>query len=782
MRAFKVIALLLCAGGVVVFIWWYFFSLPEVLFDKPYAYKLVDKNNTLLNAQIAKDEQWRFSEITSVPEKYQTALVWMEDKRFFEHSGVDGLALLRAVWLNLKNKRVVSGASTISMQVVRLSRDNPPRTIQEKVLEILRAWRLESRYSKQDILRFYASYAPYGGNVVGLEAASWRYFSRPPEQLTWAETATLSVLPNNPALIHLGRNRSKLKNKRDDLLKRLWTQGVLNKLDYQLALQEPLPNKPHPLPSIAPHLLETLKAKNPNQSVFQTTLEAPLQKQLAKSLNRIHLSLAKKGIHNLALLVIDNKSFEVLAYVGNQSENTQSEQGQAIDMVQVPRSTGSTLKAFLFADMIEQGMILPESLVPDVAVNYSGFLPQNYNRQHHGAVTTKEALVRSLNIPMVNLLSQRGVPVFLNQLRQLGMSSLRYSADHYGLSLILGGGEVSLWELSVGYANLAHRASLDANHQSNTYLTARVLKEGKTQTEREATISSAAAWLTLDALREVGRPNLEGYWKKFSSSNHVAWKTGTSYGQRDAWAIGVTPEYTIGAWVGNASGEGNALLTGTKSAAPLLFEALNVLPKNKSWFAKPHWQMKQHRVCEKDGYLSNHQCPEKKVWGLDHQKYNQRSPNYRLVKLDKDRKWQVNDQCENTANMKVESWFVLPPEQAELYQKFHADYQWLPALRADCNPVLLDSPPSLSIVYPKSQSKLYLPVELDGQLSSIVLKAATSKPEQMLYWHLNNQFIGKTQAFHQLSYKPKAGLHRLVIVDEAGQRVEQPFEVRSKME
>jgi len=758
--------------------WWYFCSLPPHLFATTHSHLLLDRQGKLLSAHIAADGQWRFPELENIPEKFATALIQFEDKRFQQHSGVDFLALARATYDNLREQRIVGGASTLSMQVIRLSRRNPSRTLSEKLMELLRAWRLETRYSKDDILKLYASHAPFGGNVVGLETAAWRYFARSPDQLSWAESAMLAVLPNNPALIHPGRNRERLLAKRNRLLNQLFTQNVLSKLEYELAVAEPLPDAPHGLPRLAPHLLDTLAAQHPDGQRFRTTLDAGLQQQLNTRAQRSGEQLALEGVQNLAILVLDNRTFEVMAYVGNRPDMDYSvEQGHAIDMIQRPRSTGSTLKPLLFADMIEQGLILPDSLVADVPVNYSGFTPQNYNRHYHGAVSAREALARSLNIPLVNMLSLRGVEPFLMQLRQLGFSHLTRSARDYGLSLILGGAEASLWDLSVAYANLARRAAQDQQHQQPFWQQGRLLQASNFNSTRVATLSTASAWLTIESLLEVARPGDEGYWEKFSSSRKVAWKTGTSYGQRDAWAIGTTPDYTVGVWVGNAAGEGRAGLTGTQSAAPILFNTFGLLPPSKAWFQRPDWQMTSIHICRDDGYLSNGKCQTKTVHVPLSSHFARISPYHQRIHLDASGQWRVTSECESVAHMQTRDWFVLPPDQASYYQQYHADYLPLPPLRADCQSDNSSQQDVLSLVYPQDHTQIYLPRELDGKLGKTIFRAVPRRPETLLYWHLDNQFIGMTQTFHQQAVQPSAGKHRVTVVDEAGNRVEKVFEV-----
>jgi penicillin-binding protein 1C len=757
--------------------WWYWLAIPEVLFSAPVSNIVLDRNGKLLSAHIAEDEQWRFPDIDQVPDKFAKALIQFEDKRFNEHGGVDPLALTRATYLNLSQGRVISGGSTLTMQVVRLSRANPPRTLAEKVLEIARAFRVESRFSKTEILKFYASHAPFGGNVVGLEAAAWRYFGRDPAQLSWAESAMLAVLPNNPALVHVGRNRQRLLDKRNALLKRLYDQQYFSELDYQLALAEPLPDAPHALPRLAPHLLDTLSLQNKQGQRFHTTIDGVLQRQLQTLTQRTGEQLALEGVNNLAVLVIDNKTLEVRAYMGNRPGVDMKANGHAMDLIQRPRSTGSTLKPLLFAAMIEQGMILPDSLIADVPVSYTGFTPQNYDRAYHGAVPAHEALARSLNIPAVNMLSQYGVQPFQSYLQQLGLQHLTRPARDYGLSLILGGAEGSLWDLTNAYANLAYLGSQSPYTTPRYWQRAKVLLNQRTQTNNIATLSSASAWLTLEALVEVARPGDEGYWEKFSSSQRVAWKTGTSYGHRDAWAIGITPLYTIGVWVGNANGEGRNGITGTQSAAPLLFNTFNLLHQSTQWFEKPTWQLTPVAVCKNDGYLSNGQCETKTVEAPQGGRFTRLSPFYQRIHLDSTGQWRVNSDCEAVFNMQTRDWFILPPDQAYYYRQHHANYQPLPPFRVDCQTTDTNQNEAISLVYPRPNTQIYLPRELDGKRSQVVFRAVPRQPEMLLYWHLDDQYLGSTQVFHNQAVTVPVGEHKVAVVDEAGNRVEQRFQV-----
>jgi penicillin-binding protein 1C len=759
----------------------YWQCLPVPLFNKPVSTIMLDRNDQLLAAHIARDDQWRFPKIQHIPEKYKQAILHFEDKRFFYHPGVDPLAMLRALYLDISRWRIVSGGSTITMQVIRLAKNNPPRTLLEKLKEVIQATRLEISYSKDEILALHASNAPYGGNVIGLEAASWRYFGRKPSQLSWAESATLAVLPNSPALIHPGKNRQTLKRKRDRLLRALHDDKVISDIELKLALLEPLPQRPKALPHHAPHLLDSMMQAD-NSSRLRTTLDAKLQNKVEQVTAQHASDLELQNIHNLAALVIDNETFEVLAYVGNSKYGTQEELGHALDIVHRPRSTGSILKPLLFARMIQSGELLPDTLVADLPTQYAGYMPENYDRQYRGAVPAKQALARSLNVPAVRMLRKHGVSRFYSFLQQAGMSTLSRPADDYGLTLILGGAEGSLWDMASIYANLAYIAKQDRYQLDAHYKKIKVNIADSTETNRIAQISPATAWMTLDALLAVSRPGQESYWREFSSSRKVAWKTGTSFGLRDAWAIGSDTRHTVAVWVGNASGEGRAGLIGVKSAAPIMFDIFNKLDRPERWFTKPLQLMKPVHICKRDGYLSSAGCEAKQVWIPRESNFQQTSPNYRLVHLDKNGRWRVNSRCESVGNMKHVSWFELPPGQAFYYQHSHTDYRSLPSLRPDCRQYLANDTQHgpIDILYPLPGTRIYIPVDLGQHKSRTVFEAVHRGNKSTLFWHLDNQYLGKTENFHNLVLNIEPGKHTLTIVDDSGHRMSRRFEVLGK--
>ena len=427
---------------------------PRTLFPEACSTLLYSSDGQLLGARIAPDGQWRFPPADSLPGKFVTCLLTYEDKRFFRHSGVDPVAIVRAMRINLSRGKVVSGGSTITMQLARIARGNRDRTLYEKMVETGYALLLETAFDKHQILNLYASHAPFGGNVIGIETAAWRYFGRSAADLSWAESATLAVLPNSPALIHPGRNRARLKAKRDKLLTALKERGILDETEYGLSLLEPLPEAPVPLPDEAPHLLERLAADAPGTRIT-TSVNRMLQRQTQEIVNRYARDYASNHIHNLAALIADAETGEVLAYAGNVTFKADARKGNQVDIITSPRSTGSILKPFLYAAMLHDGQLLPGTLVSDVPLNLNGFSPQNYNKTFYGAVPAHRAIERSLNVPLVRMLSAYNTGRFMSLLKKAGMTTLRFSEEHYGASLILGGAEGTLWDLTGMYASLA---------------------------------------------------------------------------------------------------------------------------------------------------------------------------------------------------------------------------------------------------------------------------------------------------------------------------------------
>ena len=472
----------------------YIFCLPRQLFHVPYSTVVTDRNGELLGARIASDGQWRFPPRTTTPEKIKQCLITFEDRHFYHHWGVNPVSISRAAYQNLKNKRIVSGGSTLTMQTIRLAR-NKSRTFGEKFIEMILATRLEFRASKEKILSMYVSHAPFGGNVVGLDAAAWRYFGHSAEELSWAEAAMLAVLPNAPAMIHLSKSRQSLLNKRNRLLKQLYGRKIIDSSTYELAISEPLPDEPHPLPQIAPHLVSRFyQERNGKYSV--STIDRGIQTQIENAAERWSNEFNRSDIRNLAILVIDIQTNQVVAYCGNVNFK-RKQSGNQVDVIQAPRSTGSILKPFLYYAMLQEGSLLPHTLLPDIPININGFTPQNFSLQFEGAVPASEALARSLNIPAVTMLQKYGAPKFHTFLRQIGLKTINRPASHYGLSLILGGAEATLWDVTNTYAYMGRSLLQLPQTECSLLLSDSENSEAVTSAKTTDIFQPGAVWQTM---------------------------------------------------------------------------------------------------------------------------------------------------------------------------------------------------------------------------------------------------------------------------------------------
>ena len=764
---------------VLFFLIW-LFCLPKKLFKDPTSTVVNSSDGVLIGARIADDGQWRFPQMDSVPERFKQCILLFEDEYFYRHPGFNPISIGKAIKHNL-TKDTRRGGSTITQQLIRLSRKNKSRTYWEKCIEIFMATRLEFRYSKEEILKLYASHTPYGGNVVGLETAAWRYFGIPAHELSWAQSATLAVLPNAPSLIFPGKNEGELLNKRNRLLKKLKDNEIIDSTTYELALEEPLPQRPLPLPNSAPHLTERVRNEHSGQRIT-TSIDRTLQLQLNNLAERHFHQLKSNEIHNLAILVLDVENRKILGYVGNSPSG--KAHGGYVDIISKNRSTGSTLKPLLFASLLDEGQVLPHSLVKDIPTVINGYNPKNFNKQHAGAVPASKALSRSLNVPAVRLLRQYGLQKFYNKLHKMNIKSLNRPASHYGLSLILGGGESSLWDVTKTYASLAstlnHFVSNSSTYFSTefvepTYLLQKEISFGEEQFE-PSIIGAGAIYSTFQAMYEVNRPEGDDNWHFFDAAQPLAWKTGTSFGFKDAWAVGVTPKYAIGVWVGNADGEGRPGLTGITAAAPLLFDVLDALPQS-GWFQEPFDDLVELEVCSQSGYRASVNCDDtQKIWVPTHGKRSNPCPYHQQVFLDASERFRVNSECYPMEDMIAKNWFSLPPTIEYYYTSANPNYKPLPPYLYGCS--VLEHQ-LMEFIHPKKNEEILLPRDLGGNTATeIVFKLAHQQTNSTVYWYLDEKYIGTTTQFHELIYEIEPGEYVLTTVDDQGNRIQQNIQVR----
>ncbi len=738
-NALKIFSFLLLFFLAYVFYVYFSFDKNTLLddFKSRYSKILYDKNGEILSVFLNNEEQWHIKS-TDIPKRLKIAVINYEDRKFYSHFGVDFLALMRA-FVNNFNSTQRSGASTISMQTIKLW-DKKDRTYFNKFNEIIQSFALENAFSKDEILKLYLSNAPYGGNLVGYEAAILFYFDKNPKDLTWAQAALLAILPNQPGLINLEKNKTKLLNKRNKLLAKLYERKLINKDIYELSLKEPLPNF-KPRKNIAPHL--ALRLLNDDNKEIFSSIDKKIQLKIEKKAKEFSYTLQQKGIQNLAIILADTKTRKVLAYVGSQDFYDMANLGQ-INGNTAKRSVGSTLKPFLYALSIDEGIIAPESILLDVPTFFSNFNPQNANKKYYGIISAREALQRSLNVPFVSLLQDYGYEKFFYKLKTfLNFEDENYK--RYGLSLILGTKELSLEDLVklyLGLANYGELANLSFIRDENLSGVTRMFSKG-------------SAYLTLEAMKELQRVGLENYNKE----KIISWKTGTSYGRKDAWAIGATPKYTLGVWVGNFNGEANANLYGVSIAGDLLFEILGLLDEVDLEFAPS-----DDLMTIKLDSISKYRYDENLNTSYIHTLYPKEANILRTSPfLKKVYEYQGKELDSKDIHFKDAKAFIkldLPAYALHFFQQRNFKFS---------------SKKGVNIIYPKDNLKLILAKDLNG-MKGLVAKVANLNNEK-LFWYLNQKLIYEGNENTQ-NLNLKEGKYQLFIISQSGEQDTVWFEIK----
>ncbi len=748
---------------LLIFLGYFLIPLPQPLFRKDNSTVILDRNNQILRVFINEIEQWQFppNAKLEVPAKLKIAVLEYEDKYFYDHPGINPIAIIRALYQNITSGKVISGASTLTMQVARLM--NPKRrTYLNKSFEILQALKIETKYSKDEILKLYLDHAPYGGNIVGYQAAALRYFNVIPTKLTWAQAAMLAVLPNAPGLISPINNPQNLIVKRNMLLKQLMNRGLIDKATFELACREEIPDHSIPLGFSAPHLARHLKMNSENATIFKTTIDKKLQEEI-ENIVAIHGNyLENQGIKNACALVVETQTGKVAAYIGSDDFFDADAKGQ-VDGVFASRSSGSILKPFLYALSMDEGYILPQTLIKDVPSHYGAFSPANADLNYRGIVPASQALIQSLNVPAVRLLYQYGYEPFYYFLKEAGVSTLFRHYEDYGLSLILGGAETTLWEMAALYRGLANYGKFESVHL--------LADENIGQKFQKNLISPGASYLTLNILNELNRPGSEAYWQQYQNQWPLAWKTGTSYGQRDGWAVGVNPQWTIAVWVGNFEGQGNANLSGSGCAGPILFEIFNYLPKDPAlnWFVKPQDDLDKVDICMETGYLASKYCPH--IVSVDapvHMKTLKICPYHRQIFVNHSEDKQVCSLCWQNIDYHSIVKLIYPPDVCQYLRKNGRIVESLPPHMSSCPAFAQGNP--LQIIYPQEQAALWIPRDFSGTLQKVNLKAAHQQKDCQIYWYLDDNYKGCSKEIHEFALLLDKGWHELEVVDEIGNR------------
>ncbi len=732
------------------------------LFPDTYSTLVYDFKGDLLRVFLAPDQQYRFPRDTlPLPEKYITAVTTYEDRLFFYHPGINPVSLVKAFFVNMAAGKIVTGGSTIPMQVARLA--NPKRrTYFNKLIECQTAFKLTLRYSKKYILKRYAEQVPMGGNIVGIQAASQCYFAKPMTELTWAEASLFTVLPNAPSHINLAKKRSSLLFKRNRLLGILRDKGYMDSLSCSLACSEPLPGKKRHLPFIALHATQRVVNNSRIGSRNYTTLDKNLQQFVENRVQIHHALLRQQGIWNCAVLVAETETGFLRAYIGSQDYNDTLHNGR-VDGVQAFRSTGSLLKPFLAGLLFDRGPYTSLSLVQDVPSFYGTFAPQNASKQFQGVVTIEQFLMQSLNVPAVRLLNTYGITDLYDFLKASGLKGLFRSPEGYGLTLILGGAEARLWGLVQLYlilGNAGIRKDLTLVHTT----------QPTSSSDRQShLLSDGASWQVLNILNKLSRPDIEFYWHQFDNTVPVAWKTGTSYGQKDGWAIGVNREWTIGVWIGNFTGEGNTEIGGAKAAAPLLFSLFNALSHHDKqlWFETPEYDLQDVACCTYSGFPVNPHCPDTIMLKRPITAYVPGTcPFHKRYLIDKKSGKSVCSLCWNNSDTAWVTRTIHSPAVKDILNKNAVATDSIPPHSPSCLTYRKDN--LLEIVYPVSDIKILIPRDYDGTYEKLVLSAKHQRPSVHLFWYIDKQFIGETIDIHTMPCDLKPGKHTLTVQDEEG--------------
>lgn len=733
------------------------FALPQEKLNPPSSTLLLDMDGNLLRAFLAPDEMWRLRvESDEISPLLKKATLAYEDRHFRYHPGVNPISIARAAVANIRAGKVVQGGSTITMQVARLI-EPKERTVAGKLIEVWRALQLEAHYSKDEILTCYFNLAPYGGNLVGVGAASRVYFNKPPDKLSPGEAALLAAIPNSP-----NRNRpdvatSLATQSRDKVLKLMRRRGVIDDDVLAQATKEPVPERRFDLPFEAPHLAEYLRSRYQRSERIESTIDRSLQNLAEMKLKEQLKPLSGRGISNGAVVVIDNRNQAVRALVGSQEFFESASNGQ-VNGAMALRSPGSALKPFVYTLAIGNGLVSPRSLLFDVPVDYSGYRPVNYDEQFNGAVTVEDALIRSLNVPAVNMTAKLGGETFYEALKQGGINSLNKSWAKYGLPLALGGCEVSLLELTNLYATLAN---------GGRYRPYRLL-DTEDEPEGKAIFDESAAFIVTEILSQLRRPELPTVWDAAVNMPKVAWKTGTSLGKRDAWSIGYTPTYTVGVWVGNFNGKGNPSIVGAEVAAPILFsmfEALAVQDEPR-WFLQPS-SVGTRQVCAVSGMPATERCAAT----VDEMFIEGISPNlsctmHELIYVNGATGERLCNHCRNghkIAERVITQW---PTQIATWMERNGFAVERIPEHNVQCALIRTGDSPVIISPADKSQYRVRDGVKLEYQ--KILLDASVSNDTHTIYWFLNRKLIYSGDPSERFFITPTRGAHTLICMDDAG--------------
>lgn len=733
------------------------FFLLNWLFPLPgrveYSTIITDNKGTVIHAFLTSDEQWRMkTSLEEISPLLRKTIIQKEDRHFYSHPGVNPFAMGRAFVRNIIRGKRTSGASTITMQVAR-ALEPKRRTYANKLVEVFRALQLEMKYSKDEILQLYLNLLPYGGNIQGVKSASILYFGKNPDHLSLAEITALSIIPNRPSTLVIGRSNEVIVQERNRWLKLFAKQKVFTQKEIEDALNEPLTAQRGTVPRFVPHLAWKLK-REVGGDIIHTNIRMNEQMKIEKLVEDYARSLSLKNIHNAAVVVIDNQTHEVISYAGSANFHDTTDGGQVNGAAAI-RQPGSTLKPLLYGLCFDEGLLTPKTVMTDVAINYAGYAPENYDRNFYGYVTAEFALENSLNIPAVKGLRMLGKDRFVTELVKCNFKQVKKDRQKLGLSLILGGCGTTLEEMTALYSAFANEG---------LWVKPSFVKNSKPSTPARL-LSPAATFMVNEILSRINRPDFPLNWQSTEHLPKIAWKTGTSYGRRDAWSIGYNKKYTVGIWVGNFSGIGVPDLSGASVATPLLFKIFNTIDydPDQEWFTQPG-DCELRMVCSETGMVPADHCTNMvSDYFIPLISATTRCNNIQEVMVSENEKIAYCKTCAPESGYKKKFYKVLGADIQSYFDERNIAYQRVPQHNPGCEKIFREGLPV--ITFPVNGSEYFINKKDPEPLQ---LTCQTGNDVQQVYWYINNKFYKSAASRAKQFFIPDEGPVKISCTDDKG--------------
>lgn len=749
LKFFKRLGIFILSLLLLFFLLNWIFPLPDKI---EYSSIITDSKGEVVNAYLTSDQKWRMkTELEEISPLLRKTIIAKEDKYFYSHPGVNPVAVGRALFKNIFRMKTTSGASTITMQVAR-AMEHRPRNLLSKFIETFRAFQLELKYDKDEILQLYLNLVPYGGNIEGVKSASILYFKKNPDHLSLAEITALSIIPNRPSSLVIGKTNDRIVEERNRWLQKFAEDKVFTTKEIEDALAEPLTATRGTVPHYIPHL--AYKLKRQGSSIIKTNIELNTQLKTEKIVEDYVRSQRLKNIKNAAVIIIDNKTHKVISYLGSSNFNDTIDGGQVNGAAAV-RQPGSTLKPLLYALCFDEGLMTPKSVLTDVAVNYEGYAPENYDEKFNGYVTVEYALEHSLNIPAVKSLKLLGHEKLIQKLGSCNFKQIQKDQRKLGLSMILGGCGTSLEELTGLFSSFAN---------NGIYISPSFLQTD-TILRKTTVISPAANYMVNEILSKVNRPDFPLNWTATERMPKIAWKTGTSYGRRDAWSIGYNKNYTVGVWVGNFSGVGVADLSGANIATPLLFKIFNTIDydSDEEWFTQPK-DADIRQVCSETGLLPAPHCTNLATdYFIPLISSTKTCDNRQEIMISPDEKISYCKSCAPGTGYKKKWFKVIEPDMQAWMEENRIVFEKIPPHNPDCELIFKGNAP---VINSPVNGTEYLISKKNKEPLQLVCKTANDVSK--VYWYINNKFYKSCNAGEKQFFIPEEGPVKISCTDDKG--------------